>query len=186
MFFRQTFDEPERIVVNFIKKTAQKQETTNFIFISDDYNNRTFLIDTGSSKNLIDCDALSRYEKHNIDRSIIVQIMGFNVRGPFTSSIGTVRLTIIHNQKRYCFPFHVIPPGILSYNLIGIVDIQQYLIPYINQRCKPKENLRAYHTHVVPEENSLPSYNIASNQYDNSLLPEEQEKPIQKDLIDPA
>jgi len=76
---------------------------------------------------MIDYDALSKYEKHNIDRSTIVRIMSFNVSGFLTSSVGTVKVTIVHKQKRYCLPFHVIPPDISSYNLIGIVDIQRLI-----------------------------------------------------------
>lgn len=98
------------------------------MFHQDEKNDRTFLLDTGANRNLIDASVLTTTERSKIDTSTRCEISNFTAGTPRVQSLGTVQIDLGNKQEPIVIQFEVMPERTLNNNLIGIKNILQHFL----------------------------------------------------------
>jgi len=163
------------------------------VFIQDDKRDRTFLIDTGANRNMIDASVLAPEELARIDTTKRVPVANFESNKEKLISIGETVVEVPYKNMMLNLKFIVMPAKSMNYNLIGVVDILKHFIPLLEelgQKQKGYEKARKLQAEV----------NVAQAvaQGDQEILTEEEaqayletlptpkcpEEPKQKDVMD--
>jgi len=93
--------------------------------------------------------------------------MGFITTRLLTTSIGIAMVRIHNKSDTSCLTFPCNYTLNISDNLLGYVDIQWYLLTFLNNTCHAIDSPFIRHTHMVKNKKSLPSYTPDRKQHDN-------------------
>ena len=121
------------------------------MFIDDKRHDRTFLLDTGANRNMIDASVLSQKEMSEVDRSVSVSVANIQQGSVGLKSLGETQLQVPHRDKHMRLKFMVMPPNTLNYNLIGVSAIIQYflsLLQELSQERKLSEKINEFQNEI--------------------------------------
>jgi len=108
---------------NFLQTSQKPNARTNYVFIDDKKRDRTFLLDTGANRNMIDAPVLSQTERIAIDRTTRVSVANIQQGKGILKSMGELEVQVPHITEYMKLKFIVMPPKSINYNLIGVTDI---------------------------------------------------------------
>ena len=129
---------PHTIPSHVISTTQHRcEDGLGFNFLHDNKHPRKYLLDTGSNLNLIDSDQLTIQEQKRIDTKTIIRITGFNRNSPIIYSLGKVHVQIYAEDQSLTIPFDVMLLKTFTYNLIGVLAIQQHFLPFLLKLSNP-------------------------------------------------
>ena len=103
------------------------------MFIDDKKNDRTFLLDTGANRNIIDASVLTQQELAKIDRTVSVSVANIQQGSGGLTSLGEVELEVPHKKNHVKLKFIVMPPHTLNYNLIGVSTVIKHFLPLLHE-----------------------------------------------------
>jgi len=180
---------------NYLQVSEKPRLKRSYVFIQDDARDRTFLLDTGANRNMIDASVLSPEETARIDTTLKVPVSNFQSQKDKLYSIGEVTVPVPYKGKNLQLKFIVMPPRSMNYNLIGVVDILKHFIPLLEelgQKRAAHEKVKQFQNEVnqaqapPPEERQKETLTEEEAQEYLETLPTPQcpSEPEQKDVMD--
>jgi len=181
---------------NFLQTSKKPKVKSSYVFIDDKRHDRTFLLDTGANRNMIDASVLSKKELTEVDRSVSVSVANIQQGSSGLKSLGEINLPIPHKEKHVILKFIVMPPHTLNYNLIGVSAIIKNFLPLLqelsqNQEVNDKINqfqieLNQIQTEKAEKEESIETLTDEEAKEYLEILPTPlcPPPPQQKDVID--
>ena len=109
------------------------------MFIQDDKRDRTFLLDTGANRNMIDASVLNPQEMAAIDTTKRVPVANFQSQKDKLYSIGETVVKVPYKNSSLDLKFIVMPARNMNYNLIGVVDILKHFVPLLEELGQKRE-----------------------------------------------
>jgi len=103
------------------------------VFIDDKKHDRTFLLDTGANRNIIDASVLTKQELTRLDRTVSVSVANIQQGCEGLKSLGEVEIEVPHKDDYVRLRFKVMPPHTLNYNLIGVNTIIKNFLPLLQE-----------------------------------------------------
>ena len=115
------------------------------MFIDDKRHDRTFLLDTGDNRNIIDASVLTKQEIAKLDRTVSVSVANIQQGSGGLTSLGEIEIEVPHKDDYVKLKFIVMPPHTLNYNLIGVSTVIKNFLPLLqelgqNQQINEKIN----------------------------------------------
>ena len=109
------------------------------MFIQDDKRDRTFLLDTGANRNMIDASVLTPQELAAVDTTRRVPVANFQSQKDKLHSIGETVVQVPYKGSNLKLKFIVMPARSMNYNLIGVVDILKHFVPLLEELGQKRE-----------------------------------------------
>jgi len=163
------------------------------VFIQDDKRDRTFLLDTGANRNMIDASVLTPEELGRVDTTRKVPVANFESNKEKLHSIGETVVEVPYKNMMLKLKFIVMPARSMNYNLIGVVDILKHFIPLLEelgQKQKGHEKVRKLQAQVnVAQVTAQGDQEVLTEEEAQAYLetlptPECPKEPKQKDVMD--
>jgi len=163
------------------------------VFIEDDKRDRTFLLDTGANRNMVDASVLTTEEFAKMDTTKKVPVANFENNKDKLRSIGETVVEVPYKNMSLRLKCIVMPACSMNYNLIGVVDILKHFIPLLEelgQKQKAHEKAKQLQTEVnVAQVMSGGSQEVLTEEEAHAYLetlptPKCPEEPKQKDVMD--
>jgi len=177
----------EEALINILTAHQQNVKNSSYVFHKDEKNDRTFLLDTGANRNLVDASVLTTAEKLKINSTVHCEISNFTAGMPKVQCLGTVELNLGDESSPIVLKFEVMPECMLNYNLIGIQDILQYFLKSLTN-AKRQRNSAGGEANLSNARESPPDEFLTLEEAEAylSTLPLEEcpPKPKQKDIMD--
>jgi len=166
------------------------------VFIDDKRHDRTFLLDTGANRNIIDASVLTQQELAKVDRTVSVSVANIQQGSGGLTSLGEVEIEVPHKKDHVKLKFIVMPPHTLNYNLIGVSTVIKNFLPLLQELSQnPQVNEKINQFQV---ELNQAQVNEEKGEFAEETLTEEEAKayletlptpvcppaPEQKDVID--
>ena len=139
------------------------------MFLEDKRRDRTFLLDTGANRNIIDASALTAEELTKIDATQTVKVANFVSTLPKMESLGHVWINVPVKHASIRLRFIVMPARSMNYNLIGVSDVLTHFMPLL-------EELAAKQGHHKKSVNFQMKVNFATVDKEKSLIKEEEDE----------
>ena len=147
---------------NYLQVSEKPKLKSSYVFIQDDKRDRTFLLDTGANRNMIDASVLSPQELAAIDTTKKVPVANFQSQKDKLHSIGETVVKVPYKDSDLELKFIVMPARSMNYNLIGVVDILKHFIPLLEelgQKRKVHDKVKKFQSEVniaqaIPQEHN--------------------------------
>jgi len=124
---------------NFLQTSQKPNVRTSYVFVDDKKRDRTFLLDTGANRNMVDASVLSRKEQSAIDKTVRVSVANIQQGKGTLKSMGELELQVPHKNEYIKLKFIVMPPHSINYNLIGVIDMMRHFLPLFQELSIKRE-----------------------------------------------